>query len=230
MANENLQMIYWQALSGGMPETLLAVFDYYERRMDDFRANARNLYGCRGILIPANTAPDSGLMKDLQPQILHWTGAAGWIGQHYWDYYLFTGDETFLRERALPFLRETALFYADFFVTDKDGSLQSLPSVSPENTPGGGSGEGVLTTINATMDFAIAREVLAHLIQGAETAALYPDETRRLARAAGPHPGLSGQRRRGRPRMAAPAVPGQLSPPPPVPPVPGLPRHGADAA
>ena len=60
MANENLQMIYWQALPGGMPETLLAVFDYYERRMDDFRANARNLYGCRGILIPANTAPDSG--------------------------------------------------------------------------------------------------------------------------------------------------------------------------
>lgn len=176
MANENLQMIYWQALPGGMPETLLAVFDYYERRMDDFRANARNLYGCRGILIPANTAPDSGLMKDLQPQILHWTGAAGWIGQHYWDYYLFTGDETFLRERALPFLRETALFYADFFVTDKDGSLQSLPSVSPENTPGGGSGEGILTAINATMDFAIAREVLAHLIQGAEAAALYADE------------------------------------------------------
>lgn len=176
MANENLQMIYWQALPGGMPETLLAVFDYYERRFDDFRANARNLYGCRGILIPANTAPDSGLMKDLQPQILHWTGAAGWIGQHYWDYYLFTGDETFLRERALPFLRETVLFYTDFFVTDKAGNLQSLPSVSPENTPGGGSSEGILTAINATMDFAIAREVLTHLIQGAETAAMYRDE------------------------------------------------------
>ena len=181
MANENLQMIYWQALSGNMPETLLAVFDYYERRMDDFRANARHLYGCRGILIPANTAPDSGLMKDLQPQILHWTGAAGWIGQHYWDYYLFTGDKTFLRERALPFLREVALFYADFLVTGENGFFLALPSVSPENTPGnfwqGESGAGnILTTVNATMDFAIAKEVLTHLLQGAEETSLYADE------------------------------------------------------
>ena len=46
----------------------------------------------------------------------------------------------------------------------------------PRTQPGGGSGEGILTAINATMDFAIAREVLAHLIQGAEAAALYADE------------------------------------------------------
>ncbi|MDF7806600.1 glycoside hydrolase N-terminal domain-containing protein [Pontiellaceae bacterium B12219] len=173
MANENLQMIYWQALSGGMPETLLPVFDYYDRMMDDFRENARKLYGCRGIYIPAVSTPPSGLLKTVYPHIIHWTGAAAWLGQHYFDYYLYTGDKTFLKERALLFLRETALFYEDFFTIGEDGFFVSSPSNSPENNPaeywnGEGMGQSMETTINATMDFALAKEVLTHLIQGSD--------------------------------------------------------------
>ncbi|WP_136607796.1 glycosyl hydrolase family 95 catalytic domain-containing protein [Paenibacillus dokdonensis] len=176
MANENLQMIYWQALSGRMPELLLPVFDYMERLMDDFRLNARHLYGCRGIFIPAPSAPDSGLLKTIAPHIIHWTGAAGWIAQHYYDYYLYTQDRDFLRNRALPFLREVALFYEDFFITGEDGQLISCPSNSPENRPGNGAGGPKGTTVNATMDFAIAKEVLSRLVAGAEGEGLYPEE------------------------------------------------------
>jgi alpha-L-fucosidase 2 len=161
MINENLQMIYWQALSGNMPELLLAVFDYFEWLIDDFRENARKIYGCRGIYIPAPTTPESGLLKIVYPHTIHWTGGAGWVAQHYYDYYLHTGDVEFLRDRALPFLRETALFYEDFFTIDNKGYFISAPSNSPENTPGNywhgnklGGYESVEmeTTINATMD------------------------------------------------------------------------------
>ncbi|MEC0371666.1 glycosyl hydrolase family 95 catalytic domain-containing protein [Paenibacillus chibensis] len=176
MANENLQMIYWQALSGRMPELLLPVFDYVERLLDDFRLNARHIYGCRGIFIPAPTAPDSGLLKTLAPHIVHWTGAAGWIAQHYYDYYLYTRDREFLRNRALPFLREVALFYEDFFITGEDGQLISCPSNSPENKLGNGTGGPKGTTVNATMDFAIAKEVLSRLVAGAGEEGLYPEE------------------------------------------------------
>lgn len=176
MANENLQMIYWQALSGRMPELLLPVFDYVERLLDDFRLNARHIYGCRGIYIPAPTAPDSGLLKTLAPHIVHWTRAAGWIAQHYYDYYLYTRDREFLRNRALPFLREVALFYEDFFITGEDGQLISCPSNSPENKPGNGTGGPKGTTVNATMDFAIAKEVLSRLVAGAGEEGLYAEE------------------------------------------------------
>ncbi|MDF7808063.1 glycoside hydrolase N-terminal domain-containing protein [Pontiellaceae bacterium B12219] len=170
MANENLQMNYWQAMSGNMPEITLPVFDYVDRLMDDFRENARKLYGCRGILISCITTPPSGLFKDIQPHILHWTGAAAWIGQHYYDYYLHTGDETFLKERCIPYLREVAQFYEDFFTIGEDGFYLSAPSNSPENHPGNhtqGAQEMVSmeTTMNATMDFALAKEVLTHLIE-----------------------------------------------------------------
>ncbi len=171
MANENLQMNYWQAMSGNITETALPVFDYFERMLPDFRENARKLYGCRGILVSCITTPPSGLFKDIQPHILHWTGAAAWVGQHFYDYYLHTGDEVFLKERALPFLREVALFYQDFFTDDANGNYLSAPSNSPENQPGNhNAGEhtlkGMETTMNATMDFALAKEVLTHLIEG----------------------------------------------------------------
>ncbi|OUS76698.1 alpha-L-fucosidase [Paenibacillus sp. MY03] len=169
MVNENLQMMYWQALSGNMPDQMLAVFDYMESLMDDFRTNARRLYGCRGIYIPAPTAPDSGLLKNIQPHIIHWTGGAGWISQLYYDYYLHTGDAVFLRDRAIPFMREAAWFYRDFFILGEDGFFVSSPSNSPENTPGNywkGPRHSMGTTMNATMDFAIAKELLGNLADG----------------------------------------------------------------
>ena len=172
MANENLQMIYWQAFSGQLAEVTLSVFDYYDRMMDDFRDNAKKLYGCRGVFIPAVTTPPSGLLKTVRPHIIHWTGAGAWIGQLYYDYYLYTGDRAFLKDRVLPFLREVALFYEDFFTINDDGFYVSSPSNSPENSPGNyydgkGMGMAMETTINATMDFALAKEVLTHLIEGA---------------------------------------------------------------
>lgn len=181
MANENLQMIYWQALSGGLWEMMLPVFDYFDGMMDDFHENARKLYGCRGIYIPAVTTPPSGLLKTVRPHIIHWTGAAAWIAHHYFDYFLYTGDRDFLRDRALPFLRETALFYEDFFIIGEDGHYISSPSNSPENTPGNywdgeGMGAAMETTMNATMDFALSKEVLKHLIDGSNLLGVYPDE------------------------------------------------------
>lgn len=181
MANENLQMIYWQALAGHLPESTLPVFDYFDRMLGDFRENALKLFGCRGIYVPAVTTPPSGLLKTVMPHIIHWTGAAAWIAQHYYDYFLFTRDEQFLRERALPFLRETALFYEDFFILGESGFFISAPSNSPENSPanywdGKGMGAAMETTINATMDFALAKEVLSHLIEGARLTGQFSDE------------------------------------------------------
>ncbi len=173
MANENLQMNYWQAMSGNMPEVALPVFDYVERMMDDFRENAKKLYGCRGILMSCITTPPSGLFKDIQPHILHWTGAAAWVGQHFYDYYLHTNDEVFLKERCIPYLREVAQFYEDFFTVDENGFYVSSPSNSPENHPGNyveGAAElcSMETAMNATMDFALAKEVLMHLIESGD--------------------------------------------------------------
>lgn len=183
MANENVQMMYWHAPVGGLSELVPALYRYYEGMMDVFRDNARKLYGCRGIFIPAGTTPNVGTPFQTVPVILYWTGAAGWLAQHVYEHALFTGDRAFLEERALPFMREAALFYEDFFELGDDGYYRSYPSVSPENTPANFYPPGpkplahpMPSAIDATLDFAIAKELLTNLIEGSRAAGLYAEE------------------------------------------------------
>ena len=161
--DENIQMCYWAALPGGLPETSLPYFDYYDRSLNDYRANARAIYGCRGILAPIAQSTNGTIHPGVW---LAWTAGAGWLAQLYYDYWLFTGDDQFLRERAVPFLKEVALFYEDFLVEGPDGKLMFAPSLSPENIPSRPGASFV--TLNATMDVAIAREVLANLCAACE--------------------------------------------------------------
>jgi len=160
--DENIQMNYWQALPGGLTEATLPLFDYFERHLADFRANAKNLFGCRGIFVPLAMTTNG---REIPSSWSNWTAAAGWIAQHFYDYYLFTGDLKFLKQRAVPWLKEVALFYEDFLTEGADGKLMFIPSLSPENRPTGGNS---LITINATMDVAICREVLTNLCDACE--------------------------------------------------------------
>lgn len=173
MANENIQMMYWHAAVGGLIELVPALFNYYESMMDIFRKNAQNLYGCRGIFIPAGTTPGIGVPNQIVPVIMNWTGAAGWLAKHYYDYYIYTNDQQFLKEKLLPFMKEAALFYEDFLVLGEDGKYKIYPSVSPENTPvnfmpedGKPLNHPMPTTINATADVAIIKELFTNVIEG----------------------------------------------------------------
>ena len=170
VANENVEMIHWHASVGGLSELMLSLFNYYDGMMDVFRENAQKLFNCRGIHIPCYTSPGIGTPCVLVPVIVNWTGAAGWLARHYYDYYLYTGDREFLKNRALPFMKEAALFYEDFLVEGDNGEFLIFPSVSPENSPAGfhnnnfGLTHPMPTTINATMEIAIIRELFTNLI------------------------------------------------------------------
>lgn len=181
MINENLQMNYWQALPGGMDETVLGVFNFYESNLDDYRENARKLFGCRGIYIPALSSPETGLSTFSGSWIVNWISGAGWLCQLFYDYYLFTNDEVFLKERLLPFMSEVALFYKDYFTYDSAGNIVIAPSTSPENWPKEFCEIESPTSIhprlavNATIDVAIARELFGNLLQGARDFSMYQE-------------------------------------------------------
>ena len=184
MANENIQMIYWHTMVGGLEYTMKTVLDYYWSLMDDFRQNARRLFGCSGIYIPAGTTPGMGYPNQIVPVILNWIGAAGWLCQHFYDYYKFTGDEEFLKEKILPFMYEAAQFYSDYIVMDEKGNCKIYPSVSPENTPKslmpGDEYEHMAhpcpSAVNATMDFAIVKELFRNIIEASKITGMYQDK------------------------------------------------------
>lgn len=177
--NENIQMAYWQACRGGLSQALLPLFNLYDKFKEDYRENARKLYGCRGLLLPLFMDNGCGKKKNLQPHVLYWTGSSAWISAIYYEYYQYTKDLDFLRNHAYPFMKECALFYEDFYVYDENGKLKSYPSDSPENRPNGkyeGGGE-ISVCINPTMDFALLKELLNNLIEGADTLGVDEDKT-----------------------------------------------------
>lgn len=182
MYNVNFEMIYWQALSGNLPGFLRLALDYTEAMMPQFRENARKTFGCRGILVNSVNTPESGLHKCILPHIVNWTGGAAWFAQHFYDYFRYTQDMDYLREHAMPFMYETALFYEDFAVENEDGYYDIYPSVSPENTASNvaqnmGTG-GIETCKNATMEFALLKELLTNLTEASRLTGLYGDKVR----------------------------------------------------
>ncbi len=177
--NENIQMAYWQAYMGNLSDTVLPLFDLYDKFKDDYRHNASRLFGCRGLLLPLFMDNSNGRKENLQPHVLYWTGSSAWISAIYYDYYLYTRDEKFLLERAYPFMKESLLFYEDFTVYDKNGKLKFYPSNSPENYPKGNfeGSSAISVCMNATMDFALLKELTSNVLFVAEKFGLDKDKT-----------------------------------------------------
>ena len=158
----NVQLEMASVLSSNLPELIgpLADFMFNERVMADCRDNARKIFGCRGIQVPQTRWVDRAVNvawgKNSSGQ--YWTAGAAWFASIFYDYYLYTGDEEFLKRRLLPFMVETAQFYEDFLQPDATGKLRFSPGWSPENGLLAGAGD------NPTMDIAACKELLTNLI------------------------------------------------------------------
>ena len=164
----NLQLDTELAYSANLAECMDGYFHLWDSFIPDFQRNAHDLYGCRGILT-GSRASNNGLAlhwDDSWPGNL-WTPGAPWIAHWYYDHYLYTGDKKFLRDRALPWMEQCALFYEDFLKGSEDasGHYTFRPSFSAEN----GWGD------NTAQDIEIAHELLTNLIAGSQTLHVNPE-------------------------------------------------------
>ncbi len=157
-------------LAGGLntnfPEIIEAYMDYMWSMMDDFRDNAKDLYGAPGIFVPSRSS-DSGKTYHYGSWHPHlfWFAGGAWTAQIFYDYWLYTGDKQFLEERAIPFMLAAADFMEFILTEDEDGMLIIIPSYSPEVAPLSKNPQGHQTlAINATMDIASLKQLLRNLL------------------------------------------------------------------
>ncbi|MFE1902991.1 glycoside hydrolase N-terminal domain-containing protein [Streptomyces gardneri] len=167
-ANLNLQTS--SAVAADLPEVTEAHKALIEGQLADWRDNAREVFGARGIVAPAHTDGASGHTYHFSREYpLHlWTAGADWLLVP-----LLAHEEASGRRdpRVTAILAELATFYADFLArTGPDGRIVIVPSYSPENRPHGGSWGAV----DATMDIAAAR----HALHAAADRAPAPDAAR----------------------------------------------------
>lgn len=166
----NVQFCYWPADPTGLFECDLPLFDLLESLMPQGRRFAKDMYGFRGITFPV--ASDG--LNIRYPTMLETPAIAGWLSRHFWEHYLYTLDEAFLRDRAYPFMKEVEAFFDDYLIRGTDGLITILPSGSPENHPGNRKGRLV---VNSTFDLAVVQELYRSLI--AASILLHVDSDRR---------------------------------------------------
>ncbi|MGA2532438.1 MAG: glycoside hydrolase N-terminal domain-containing protein [Candidatus Aminicenantales bacterium] len=166
--NINLQMNYWPAEVCNLPETVAPLADFLEKLAVPGRVTARDTYGARGWTLHHLTDPFG--RTGIADGVWGVSPMAGpWMTFTLWDHYAFTGDKTFLRDRAYPLMKGAAEFAADFLVASPDGRLVTAPSHSPENAyldPK--TGKPVLLTYGATIDIEIARALFDNCIKATE--------------------------------------------------------------
>ena len=157
--NINLQMNYWPAETTNLSETAEPFFDYVESMVPAGTTTATDMYGADGWVVGNETNP-YGFTGLHNYAFSFWQpDAAAWLAQHFWQHYLFTLDEDFLRERAYPMLKSVSEFWIDFLVEDTDGTYIVTPSYSPE--------QGDFTA-GASMSQQIVTEVLTSTAAAAE--------------------------------------------------------------
>jgi len=167
--NINIQMNYWPALVTNLAECQEPFFDFVDGLRENGAKTAREVYGCRGFV--AHHTTDVWKFTDPIGNTGYgmWPLGAAWCSDHFWEHYDYTGDKTFLAEKAYPVLKDAALFFVDFLVENpKTGLLVSGPGISPENKFIAPGGENVAVCMGPAMDHEIIRELFSNCIKTSE--------------------------------------------------------------
>ncbi len=174
----NVQVSISNLLNGNMPELMAGYFNHHLRNMEDYRINAKQFYGAKGIHVPSHTSSHGyNNHYDETWCMEYWNGGAGWAASYFYDYFEYTNDTTFLRNEAFPFMSEALAFWKDMLTEVKDGKFVITPSYSPENNP---LEHRWQNCVNATMDVMIIKQLCRNWISAAKILGKHPAEMNQL--------------------------------------------------
>jgi alpha-L-fucosidase 2 len=168
--NINLQMNYWPAETGNLPETSVVLSRFMQKLMVPGSVTAREMYGAGGWTLHHLTDPYG--RTGVADGVWGITPMDGpWMTFPVFDHFLFSADTTFLRDEAYPMIRGSVQFILDFLVESPEGYLVTNPSHSPENSffvPGTDHHERSQMTYAPTVDIHIINALFNNFIKASE--------------------------------------------------------------
>ena len=192
-ANVNIQMNYWLAESTNLTECHTPMIEYINSLVPRGEITVY-MYHCtedgedvRGW----TTYHENNIWGNTGPAVseaFYYPAGAAWMCQDIWEYYAFTLDEQFLEDN-FDTLLGAALFWVDNLVTDeRDGTLVSSPSWSPEHGP---------YSLGAFSDQAIIWDLFNNTLEAADILGIESSEIGEIQAAfdnlSGPKIGKAGQ-------------------------------------
>jgi len=181
--NINLQMNYWPAEVCNLPETSEKLVSFMEKLVAPGSLTAREMYGTGGWTIHHLTDPFGRTgVADGVWGITPMNGP--WMTFPVYEHYLFTGDTSFLREKAYPLMKGTAEFVLGFLTESPEGYLVTNPSHSPENNfRDNKTGDVSALTYAATTDIEVLNALFDNCIEASGILKTDPEFGERLREA-----------------------------------------------
>lgn len=167
---QNTRLPYWPMLASGDSDLMRPLFEMYFNRLLVEQSRTRAWFNCEGAFV-AETASFWGMMsvgdygyQRLAPLAKGETTNP--VMRYYWqpglelthmmlDYYEYTGDKAFVRERIAPMAEQYLLFYHTRFSRDAQGKLLITPAQSLETWS---------NVVNPAPDVAALRQNVARLL------------------------------------------------------------------
>lgn len=132
----NTQMTYLPYHVAGLTESGMSFINMCYNLLPTYRAFARDFFGVEGAAM-ASVATLAGNPTGGWVQYSFTAPNGLWVGQSFYLHWRYTMDETFLREKAYPWLNEISTGIVNM-LEERDGKLYLPLSSSPEifnNTP-----------------------------------------------------------------------------------------------
>jgi len=131
--NINVQANYWGVEVSNLSECHNSLFRYMnDYLLEPGKRAAKEFYGTGGCVVH-HLSDIYGFAAPADGPWGLWPHGASWLALHMWEHYLFTGDTAFLKNDALPFIKEATEFFLENLSYDVKGRLVYAPSTSPEN-------------------------------------------------------------------------------------------------
>jgi len=158
----NFEQTFAAALSCNHPELLEPYLETIESMLTAARQFAREVYEAKGIAFPHEIFPID--MRGQGHASATYVCETPWAVQQFWEYYEYTMDEAFLKERGYPVIAECADFLASYATPKGNGKYAFEPTRSPEHHR---LMRGLPFNRNGSPELAFARYIFKAAIRGA---------------------------------------------------------------
>lgn len=163
--NINVQMNYWPAEIANLGECQLPLTAFVESLVQPGAKTAKAYYNAPGWVAHVISNPWGFTEPGESASWGSTMSGAGWLCEHLWDHYEFTGDLEYLK-RVYPILKGAAEFYRSVLIQEpKHGWFVTAPSNSPENAFRLPDGTVAHTCMGPSVDQEILRELFSNVIE-----------------------------------------------------------------
>ena len=128
----NTELSYWPCYSGNRLEEGQNFVDWLWDTRDECKAWTKRFFDMPGMNVPMTADLKNRQMGGWR-QYTHSSTTAAWLAHHFYLHWRFSGDDTFLKERAYPYLSDVSTFLEAVTKERDENGKRRLPlSSSPE--------------------------------------------------------------------------------------------------